>query len=354
MAENKFDTVLQYLSLEGEIKQTLPAFAASGDFIKKLYAFMIKTRLFDQKAIALQRTGKIGTYPSCEGQEAIGIGVASAMNDSDVLCPYYRDHGAPLWRGVLMEEIFLYWGGDERGSNFKNARQDFPICVPIASQTLHAAGIAKAMQLKNEKRATVVLLGDGATSRGDFYEAMNAAGVWNLPLVFVISNNQWAISVPRHAQTKAETLAQKGIAAGIAGIQVDGNDVIAVHDAMLKALEKARSGGGPSLIEAITYRLSDHTTADDAKRYRSEVEVAEHRNKDPLIRLKHYLEKNCGFNEVEENNLRQSLQEEVMAAVSRFLSIEPMKASSLFDDHFASIPHDLAKQKQEFQDLTGE
>jgi len=204
------------------------------------------------------------------------------------------------------------------------------------------------MQLKNERRATVALLGDGATSRGDFYEAMNAAGVWNLPLVFVIANNQWAISVPRHAQTNAETLAQKGVAAGIPGIQVDGNDVIAVHVAMKQALEKARLGQGPSVIEAITYRVSDHTTADDAKRYRSEAEVLENKTKDPLIRLKLYLEKHHSWDEVLESDLKQKSQEAVLISVARFLKTEPMNAQVMFEYLYAAMPEDLIKQQQSF------
>lgn len=249
------------LDPDGLPATALPEIAASRDRLVDLYRAMVLTRHFDQRAVTLQRTGRLGTYASSLGQEAVGVGVASAMETRDVLLPSFREHGAQLWRGVTMVELLAYWGGDERGSDFAACREDFPVCIPVASHLPHAAGVALAMKHRGEARAAVCIAGDGATSKGDFYEALNVAGLWALPCVFVIANNQWAISVPRHAQTGAETLAQKAVAAGFAGIQVDGNDVIAVHEATRRALERARSGGGPTLIEAITYRLADHTTA---------------------------------------------------------------------------------------------
>ena len=230
---------------------------------------MVLTRAFDLKAVSLQRTGRLGTYAVSLGQEAVSVGVASAMRQEDVLLPSYRDNGTLLWRGVKMEEILLYWGGDERGNLSSGPAHDFPFCVPVGSQAPHAAGVAYAFKFRKEPRVAVCLLGDGATSKGDVYEAMNFAGVQKLPLVFVVNNNQWAISVPLKLQTACETLAQKAIAAGFAGEQVDGNDVIAVRDAAEQAIAAARNGQGPRLIEALTYRLGDHTTADDAARYRA-------------------------------------------------------------------------------------
>ena len=278
----------QFIKPNGELAQPLPAFAQDPQHLLKLYKTMLFTRLFNTKAIALQRTGRLGTFPSVEGEEAIGVGIGSAMAPEDVFCPYYREYGTQLLRGVTPEEILLYWGGDERGSDFKNSH-DFPFCVPIGSQILHAAGAAFAMQLRKQPYCAVAGIGDGGTSEGDFYEAINVAGVWKLPLVVVISNNQWAISVPLHKQTAAKTLAQKAIAAGFEGLQVDGDDVIAVEDAVRTALAKARRGEGPTLIEAVTYRMGDHTTADDAKRYRDALEVASHEHEDPLNRLRTYL-----------------------------------------------------------------
>ena len=189
---------------------------------------MVLTRVFDKKAIALQRTGKMGTYPSSLGQEAISVAIGSVMQKDDVLFPYYREYGAQFLRGVTMTEIFQYWGGDERGMDYKGPQKDFPICVPIATHAPHAVGVAYAMKLRKEPRVAVFVCGDGATSKGDFYEAMNAAGLWKLPVVFVVNNNQWAISVRREIQTGCQTIAQKAIAAGFDGEQVDGNDIVAV------------------------------------------------------------------------------------------------------------------------------
>src|SRR4029453_2038235 len=207
---------------------------------------MVLVRPFDTKAINLQRTGKLGTYASCLGHEAAHVGIGAAMRPEDVFAPMYREYGAQLWRGVRMSEILLYWGGDERGNNFSGPAHDFPWCVPIATQCLHAAGSALAMSIRGERRCAVTVVGDGGTSEGAFYEAINFAGVARLPLVAVVVNNGWAISVPLELQTAAETLAQKGIAAGMTSLQVDGNDVIAVRHAVATPLERGREGGGPA------------------------------------------------------------------------------------------------------------
>lgn len=337
----------RYLNESGQIEQALPTFANDAEFVKKLYAMMVKTRLFDKKAIALQRTGKLGTYPATTGQEAICVGIGAAMQPDDILCPYYREYGAQFWRGVRMEEILLYWGGgDEVGSNFKNNPHDFPICVPIASQTLHAVGAAFAMQHKKQKRAVVTTIGDGGTSRGDFYEAMNAAGIWKLPVVFVINNNQWAISVPRSKQSAAETLAQKGIACGIPSFQIDGNDIFAVQEAVEKALERARKGEGPTVIEALTYRMCDHTTADDASRYRSEQELKAYEKIDPIERLKKYMSQAGFWNEAEENKLLEGLQQEINEAVTRYLETPTPPAESMLEYLYETLPKAYEAQYQ--------
>ena len=241
-----------------------------------MYRLMTLVRAFDTKAVNLQRTGKLGTSASCLGHEAAHVGVAAAMHPEDVLVPVYREFGSQIWRGVKMSTILTFWGGDERGCDYTAARQDFPWCVPIATQMLHGAGVAMAMKIRREKRCSVTFIGDGGTSEGAFYEAItqrrcSAA----LPAVFVIVNNGWAISVPIEQQTATKTLAQKAIAAGIPGVQVDGNDVIAVRHITGEAVARARRGEGPTLIEALTYRLGDHTTADDASRYRDQNEVKE-------------------------------------------------------------------------------
>jgi 2-oxoisovalerate dehydrogenase E1 component alpha subunit len=234
---------------------------------------MALLRLFDRKAVALQRTGRLGTYAVSLGQEAVSVGIASAMREEDVLLPSYRDNGALIWRCVELEEILLFWGGDERGNVSSGPVHDFPFCVPVGSQAPHAAGVAYAFKLRKEPRVAICLFGDGATSKGYVYEAMNFAGVHKLPAVFVATNNQWAISVPLRLQSGSETLAQKAIAAGFTGERVDGNDVVAVRAAAEEAIAAARGGKGPHFIEAVTYRVGDHTTSDDASRYRSAEEV---------------------------------------------------------------------------------
>ena len=210
-----------------------------------MYQLMTLVRTFDTKAVNLQRTGKLGTYASCLGHEATHVGAGAAMKAEDVLVPVYREYGAQFWRGVKMSDVLLYWGGDERGNNFENATRDFAWCVPIGTQSLHAAGAAMAFKVRGEKRCALAFIGDGGTSQGAFYEALNLAGARSLPVVFVIVNNKWAISVPISSQTAAATLAQKAVAAGIPGVQVDGNDAIAVRHMVGQALAIARNGGGP-------------------------------------------------------------------------------------------------------------
>lgn len=342
----------QFIDENANVTQELPEFARNAENLVDLYKAMVLTRTFDKKAIALQRTGQLGTFPSSMGQEAISVAMGSAMKAEDVLFPYYREYGAQFLRGVSMTEILLYWGGDERGMDYKNQREDFPICVPIASQGPHSVGAAYAMKLRKQKRVAVTVCGDGATSKGDFYEAMNAAGTWKLPLVFMVNNNQWAISVRREFQTGAETIAQKAIAAGFSGEQVDGNDIVAVHNAMDKALEKARNGGGPSLIEALTYRACDHTTADDASRYRSEEEFNKNWDKEPVARLKKYMIAQGVWDEVKETAYNEQCTLEVEAAVKKYLDTPALLPEQMFDYMYAELPHDLELQRRFFTDNT--
>ena len=311
----------------------------------QLYTVMLQTRLFDTKAINLQRIGKLGTYPSCLWHEAIGVAIGSSMRKEDVFCPYYRDLGTMLWRGVLMEEILAYWGGYQSGSNFSCATHDFPICVPIASQTLHAVGAAFAIKYKKESRVVVTTIGDGGTSRGDFYEALNLAKLWNLPVVFVIINNKWAISTAQSMQTKAETLAQKGIAAGIIGEQVDGNDLFALKNRLNIAIQKARSNNGPSIIEALTYRMGDHTTADDASRYRDIQEKQQYLSTDPLMRFKKFLQQQYSFSDQVDLKIKQECQNAIEQAVNNYLSLEEEIPSSMFDYLYKNLPTALKTQR---------
>ena len=340
----------RFIGPNGEAVGPIPELSQGAAALKDLYRALVRTRTFDAKAVALQRTGRLGTYASSIGQEAVSVGAASAMRETDVLLPSFREHGAQLLRGVTPLELFLYWGGDERGSAFAVPKEDFPICVPVGSHAPHAAGVALAFKLRCEPRVAVCIFGDGATSKGDVAEAMNIAGVWGLPVVFVISNNQWAISMPRRQQSAAATLAQKSIAAGFSGEQVDGNDVVAVRVVVGAAIERARSGNGPTLVEAVTYRLGDHTTADDASRYRDDAEPSRHWAEDPLLRLRRYLTAAGQLSRADEEHLLQETAAEIEAAAASYLAVAPQDPATIFDYTFAQLPAELDAQRQALQD----
>ena len=338
---------LQYLSPNGDlVGDKKPNIATNFEHLKSIYELMVMTRTFDTKAVALQRTGKMGTYASCLGHEAVHIGIGAAMEESDVFAPMYREYGAQFYRGVKMSEVLNYWGGDERGSNFSGPQHDFPWCVPIATQCMHAAGAALAFKLRGEQRAAVSVVGDGGSSKGDFLEAINAASAFQLPMVLMIVNNQWAISVPRKKQSAGRTLAQKGVAGGLPCIQVDGNDYIAVYTAVKSALKRAKEGKGASVIEAITYRLSDHTTADDASRYRPDDEVENAREFEPIKRMRKYLTNQGQWNEQLENQLLSTCKEEVDQAVEEYLNVPKPEITDMFDYMYADLPHDLEAQRR--------
>src|SRR5512143_1199104 len=341
-----FEVVLtRCICADDVLVEELPALEVDSVEMVALYRAMVLARTFDAKAIALQRTGRLGTFPSGLGQEAVGVGLAAAMAPRDVFLPSFREHGAQLVRGVTLEELFLFWGGDERGNVFAGPVEDFPVSVPVGSHVPHAVGVALAFKLRGQPRVAVAALGDGATSKGDFYEALNVAGVWGLPVVFVVANNQWAISVPRAAQTRAETLAQKAIAAGFDGLQVDGNDVVAVRQVVAEAIAKARAGGGPTLIEALTYRLGDHTTVDDVSRYRDDEEVGRHWKQEPVARLRAYLTAAHGWRKEDEEALLETCAAEVERAAQAYLATPPQPAASIFEHLFAELPPALEAQR---------
>ena len=335
----------QILGPRGAAVAPLPSFARDESEIVKMYRAMTLVRVFDAKAVNLQRTGQLGTYPSSLGHEATHVAVGAAMRPEDVLAPVYREYGTQLWRGVTMTEILMYWGGDERGNDFAVPRGDFAWCVPIATQSLHAAGAAMAFKVRKERRCALAYIGDGGTSEGAFYEAINVAGARALPVVFVIVNNGWAISVPVASQTGAKTLAQKAIAAGMPGLQVDGNDVFAVREVVSEALEAARSGAGPTLIEALTYRLSDHTTADDASRYRSAQEVKDAWSIEPLIRTREFMVNAALWDAAKEQALLDECARQVDAAVGDYLKAAKQSTDAMFDHLFAALPARLHEQR---------
>lgn len=334
----------QFLDREGNLIKEAPASAADPRALIRAYEAMVLVRAFDQKAVALQRTGQLGTYASSLGQEAIGTVIGQCLDEQDVFVPYYRDVAAQFQRGMSLKDVLLFWGGDERGS--LGGGQDLPICIPIATQLTHAAGVATAMKVRRESRVTLVTCGDGATSKGDFYESMNVAGVWHLPLVIVVNNNQWAISVPRHQQSAARTLAQKGVAADIPACQVDGNDVVALRYVITAALERARADKGATLIEALSYRLADHTTADDATRYRDPDELKAAWEDEPIVRLQRYLHRIGLWSKDKEADLTERCREHVEATVQAYLDTPPPSPKDMMDYVYAALPPQLAAQRE--------
>lgn len=339
---------LQYLDADGNlVRDDLPASLRDPKVLLPLFKQMLYVRVFDSKSIALQRTGKLGTYAACLGHEAAHVGIGAAMHAGDVFAPSYREYGAMFMRGVRPYDVLMYWGGDERGNDYGgNAAKDFPFCVPISTQCLHAAGAALKFKLNDEKHVAVAVCGDGGSSKTDFYAALNSAGAYKLPLILCIVNNGWAISVPRSAQTGAKTLAQKGLAGGLNSFQVDGNDLIAVLEGMRRANELARSGGGGSVIEFLTYRLHDHTTADDARRYRDDAEVKDAWTRDPVTRLRTYLTAKKLWDEAAEKAWTEECAKAIDIELNAYLDTPVQPVEAMFDYLYADPPPDLLAQRE--------
>ena len=311
-----------------------------------LYQKMAFIRLADQRALMLQRQGRFGTYAPIWGQEACQVGSAYALTKGDWVFPAFREIGAILMMGISLKNYFLYWMGNEMGSRAPEGINVMPVSVPVGTQTLHAVGAAWAAKLKGDPVVTLVFFGDGATSKGDFHEAMNFAGVFKTPTVFFCQNNQFAISVPRSLQTASKTIAQKAIAYGFDGIQVDGNDLFAVFAATKEAVEKARSGGGPTLIEGVTYRFGPHTTADDPTKYRTEEETESWKPLDPLVRLRLFLKEKGLWNEEIENKLNEEAQKEIDQAVKESEAVPTPEVEEIFSYVFAEMTSPLKEQME--------
>ncbi len=303
--------------------------------IIEMYRWMTLTRAADAKALSLQRQGRLQTYGPSMGQEATQIGTAMAMRKDDIFVPNFRQHGVFIARGLPLDVFYLYWKGYEEGCIIPKEVGGMPYIVPVATQIPHAMGIAFAQKYLKKDAAVVGFVGDGGTSEGDFYEGINFAGVWKLPLVIIIENNQWAISVPRARQTAAKTLAQKAVAAGLPGVQVDGNDVVAVYKAVTDAINNAK--GGATVIECVTYRMSMHTTADDPTKYRSDADVAMWQKKDPVARVKTYLTKKGVWDDKKEQQLANDNKEEVDAAVDKAEKFKP-DPKSMFTNIYSFMP----------------
>ncbi len=318
--------------------------------LTKMYSLMVLSRVFDDKALALQRQGRLGTYAAVRGQEACQVGSAIQLDKKDWMFPAFREAAALITLGVPMQQIFQYWGGEERGDRCPEDRFIFPVSIPVGSHMVHAVGAGWAAKLRKEKTVAMTFFGDGATSEGDFHEALNFAGVFKTPTIFICQNNQWAISVPRERQSASETLAQKAVAYGFPGVQVDGNDLFAVYVATQEAIARARKGEGPTLIECVTYRIGDHTTSDDATRYRDAKEVQSWEKKDPITRLRKYLEAKRLWNETKQKQLELDCASAADRAVQAYETVPPEKPEAIFQTMYEKETPELAQQKQELLD----
>jgi pyruvate dehydrogenase E1 component alpha subunit len=345
--EAKID-YLQILDEHGKFDETLGKGLLSDEQVASLYEFMITCRQMDEIAFKLQRSGRMGTYPQNKGQEAAAIGTAFAAKvGTDWLVPCYRENAALWMHGLPMQHILLHWMGDERGNQIPPGVCQLPLCIPIGTQMLHATGIAWAFKMRKEPKVVLTYFGDGATSEGDFHEAMNFASVNGLPVIFVCQNNQWAISVPRDIQMNSRTVAQKALAYDMPTIQVDGNDLFAVYKAAKDAIDRARAGGGPSFIEAVTYRLADHTTADDARRYRDQKEVESWIGKDPMIRLRKFLEARKLWDDAKQSAAEERAKAHVAQVVKDAEGIVKPELGDIFDYTFAApLPEELQTQRR--------
>jgi pyruvate dehydrogenase E1 component alpha subunit len=334
---------LEILQPDGTLKQGMKA-PIDDQTTFTLYRQILLTRLADQRCLSLQRQGRFGTYAPIWGQEACQIGSAYLLQKGDWVFPAFREIGATLMMGVPLKTYLLYWMGNELGSRAPEEINVMPVAIPVGTHMLHAVGAAWAAKLKGEKVITMTYFGDGATSKGDFHEAMNFAGVFKTGTIFFCQNNQYAISVPRKLQTASETIAQKAVAYGFDGIQVDGNDLFAVMVATKEATDKARSGGGPTLIEGVTFRFGPHTTADDPTKYRKDEEIEPWKPRDPLVRLRLYLKQKGLWTEPVEKRLTEEIQKEIDQAIKDAEAVPVPDPEDIFKYVFAEMTPPLKEE----------
>ncbi|HYG56702.1 MAG TPA: pyruvate dehydrogenase (acetyl-transferring) E1 component subunit alpha [Symbiobacteriaceae bacterium] len=338
--------VRRVLGPDGSLVGAEPDFLTP-DQLKEVYRLMVYLRVFDQRCLNMQRQGRMGTFAPFSGQEACQVGSAYLLQKGkDWIFPTYRDHGAMYTLGVPSVNTLRYYMGDERGNHTPPGVNAFPISIPIATQLVHAVGTAWAAKIKGDDTVTVGYAGDGGTSPGDFHEAMNFAAVFNTASILFIQNNKYAISTPNDKQFKTKTLAQRALAYDIPGVRVDGQDVLAVLAVMHEAVERARSGGGPTLVEALTFRYGPHTTSDDPKRYRTEAEVQEWQSKDPIERMRKYLVNKGVWTDGEDEGLWNWARDQVAAAVAEAEATPRPEVDEMFDHLYAEPTPELKRQKE--------
>jgi pyruvate dehydrogenase E1 component alpha subunit len=332
------------LTADGACNESLRP-ALDDEQVRQIYRQMMVVRLFDRKAVALQRQGRFGTYAEMIGQEASLVASTYPLQPQDWMVTSYRETGAMWMHGVPLERLALYWMGNEFGSHAPEGVRVLPISIPVGSHPLHAIGLAYAGKYRQDGSIAITYFGDGATSEGDVHEAMNMAGVYRLPCVFFCQNNQYAISVPRHAQTASPTIAQKALAYGFPGIQVDGNDIFAVYAVVREAVARARAGQGPSLIEAYTYRMGAHTTADDPTKYRDDAEMEEWRPRDPLLRVQRYLDQRGLWSDAWEQEVVEACTAEIEQAMAAAAAVPPPPPEDMFRYMYAEMTPPLVEQE---------
>jgi len=339
---------IQVMDEDGTVDQSLMP-NLSDSQIKALYEKMMLCRAFDDKGFNMQRQGRIGTFIQFKGQEAAQVGAASVLEDKDWMFPMYRSGAALITRKYPIHQLYLYYGGDERGLKTPEGQNNFVVSIPVGTQIPHATGTALASKLMKDGKVSMVYFGEGGTSKGDFHEGLNIAGVFQAPVVFVCENNQFAISVPRKNQTHAETIAQKSFAYGIKGIQVDGNDIFAVYKVAKEAVDNARAGKGPTLIECYTYRMADHSTSDDAKKYRSQQECDDWAKKDPISRLEKYMRAKGLLTDAYKAEIEQKSKETIEKEVEIYEKFPAPNAEDIAMYTFKEPSADLKEQIEQLK-----
>jgi pyruvate dehydrogenase E1 component alpha subunit len=345
--------LIQILDPQGNCDETAIADLTKTDF-SKMYRLMLLTRLWNEKALSLQRQGRLGTFGSVRGQEAANIGMALALKPNDWFIPSFREFGAQFALGIPLRDQYFLWGGFERGNYVAPPLRVTPNAITVGSHLPHAVGVALAAKIKGEKCAVLSSSGDGSTSQGAFHEGLNFAAVYQAPVVFVIQNNHWAISLPVEKQTATKTIAEKAAAYGMAGARVDGNDVFAVYKTVKKFTDIARDQFKPALIELVTYRMDDHTTADDASRYRDPAIVKDWQEKDPILRMQIYLTQRHGWTEMNHKDLVAGCSREVEQAVQEYEAEAAPEPTGMFENMYHEMPWHLQKQQAEVRARTTE